>query len=53
MSIAANKAGMTTDKEDVERVKQYLDQATELSGEKDEQYREEYQQIWKNYERMV
>lgn len=51
--LAANKAGMTTDKEDVERVKQYLDQAIELSGEKDERYREEYQQIWKNYERMV
>lgn len=51
--LASNEANLNKSKEALDLTKQYLDQAAELSGDMDAKYRDEYELVWKEYERLV
>lgn len=50
--FAENRANLTGSKASLDEAKQYLDQATALSGSLEEQYRDEYELVWKEYDRI-
>ena len=51
--FAENAANLNNSAEDLALAKQYLDQASELAGDEDEKYREEFELVWKEYDRLV
>lgn len=51
--LASNEADLNKSEEHLALAKQYLDQACELAGERVDYYKEEYEVVWNEYERLV
>lgn len=51
--LAENVANLNNSKEALGQAKQYLDQAVTLAGEQDATYRDEYELVWKEYDRIL
>ena len=51
--LASNEADLNKSEEALALAKQYLDQACELAGDQVDKYKDEFEVVWKEYERLV
>lgn len=51
--LASNEADLNQSAEALVQAKKYLDQACELAGDQAEKYKADYEDVWKEYERLV
>ena len=51
--FAENKANLNNSQEDLALAKEYLEKASALAGEQDAKYRDEFELVWKEYDRLV